>query len=124
LHQYDYNALNSLCHIYNILRAHIISSQEQLQELVANVEAHAQYVAVQIEQLQLLKLDLTECFRLAQEEIKEKGDTVINTVMYIPIRHRYPGSTNSSSKASSTYLFAFRFCQRNGLRLVLNLQIL
>jgi hypothetical protein len=121
LHPYDYNALNRLCRIYNILRAQIICSQEQHRELA---EVPAPEVALAIEQLQQLKFDLTECFKLAQQEIEAKGDTFINTVMYIPQHQRYRNS-NSSSKVSTTYLFAFRFSRLNDLRLVvLNLQIL
>jgi hypothetical protein len=107
LHQYDYDALNCLCGVYNTLRAEVISSQEQPQELVVDVEAHAQEVAVAIEQLRLLKLDLTECIRLAQEEIKARGETFINTVMYIPMHRRYLGNTNSYSRSFFSLLIYF-----------------
>jgi len=52
--------------------------------MLANVEARARGTTLAIEQLQQLELDVTQCLKLAQEEIDARSSKLTNTVMYIP----------------------------------------
>src|ERR1700691_5016901 len=80
LHQNDQNALNHLCIMYNTFRARVIYAEEQHQVLVVSVKARGHDMALAIEQLEQFRVDLTECFKLALEEIGDRGSELTGNV--------------------------------------------
>ena len=55
-------------------------------------------MALAIEQLEQFRLDLMECFKLALEEIGDRGSKLTRNVMYIPM-HLRRGNTNSMRRS-------------------------
>jgi hypothetical protein len=84
--------------MYNTYRARIIYAEEQHQVLVVSVKARGHDMASAIEQLEQFRLDLTECFKLALEEIGDRGSELTGNVMYIPMHLRH-GNTNSMCRS-------------------------
>lgn len=69
----DLNDLSNMCSMYNTFRARIIQMEQQRQEMLNDVKDVETFLAKGIEQLEGLRLDLTEYFRLAEEKIDTKG---------------------------------------------------
>jgi hypothetical protein len=87
--------------MYNALRTLIISSQEHHQELPDDVEV---CVALVIDQLDQLRLDVTECLKLAAEEIDERGSMPTNNAtMYSP---RYFCDFSNSSGSCRCFFYS------------------
>jgi hypothetical protein len=101
LHENDQIALTRLCSTYNALRTLVISSQEHHQELLDDVEAR---VALAIDQLDQLRLDVTECLKLAAEEIHERGSMPTNNAaIYSP---RYFCDFGNSSGSCRSFFYS------------------
>ena len=69
----DLNDLSNMCSMYNTFRARIIQMEQQRQEMLNDVKDVETFLAKGVEQLEGLRLDLTEYFRLAEEKIDAKG---------------------------------------------------
>jgi hypothetical protein len=80
LHEKDQDALKQLCVLYNDLRGQLLSTQEQNQGILDDLEAH---MASAIEQLGQLRVDVMECIEIAQEEIDARSSKPTNTVMCV-----------------------------------------
>jgi len=84
--------------MYNTFRTRIICAEEQYQALTDRVKAQGHDMTIAIEQLEQFRVDLTECFKLALEEISDRGSELTRNVMYIPI-HLRRGNINSMRRS-------------------------